>query len=164
MVHHSVAITIVIPEHLSTMSVATGQPGSFPRPVLEEKDMKFSSQHCALAIQFKEMGLEWEPTVGNYVYDATAAVKPSSPFQEHVYFLLNYDCFMDRVGGVERFKTIMTWLPTWSDAREILRSLGVSNKEVQDELVRSRALEDGSELLKLYELIAQHLSMPPQTP
>ena len=71
---------------------------------------------------------------------------------------------MDRVGGVERFKTIMTWLPTWSDAREILRSLGVSNKEVQDELVRSRALEDGSELLKLYELIAQHLSMPPQTP
>ena len=89
----AVEITIVIPEHLSTMSVATWQPGSFPRPVLEEKDMKFSSQQCALAIQFKEMGLEWEPTVGNYVYDATAAVKPSSPFQEHVYFLLNYDCY-----------------------------------------------------------------------
>ena len=122
--------------------------------------MKFSSQQIALAIQFKERGLAWEPTVGNYVYDATAAVKPTSPFQEHVYFLLNYECFMDRVGGVERFKTIMTWLPTWSDAREILRSLGVSDKEVQDELVRSRALEDGSELLQLYELIAQHLSKP----
>ncbi len=120
--------------------------------------MKFSSQQIALAIQFKERGLAWEPTVGNYVYDATAAVKPTSPFQEHVYFLLNYDCFMDRVGGVERFKTIMTWLPTWSDAREILRSLVVSDKEVQDELVCSRALEDGSELLQLYELIAQHLS------
>ena len=122
--------------------------------------MEFSSRQIALAIQFKEMGLAWEPTVGNYVYDATAAVKPTSPFQEHVYFLLNYDCFMDRVGGVERFKTIMTRLPTWSDAREILWSLGVSDKELQDELVRSRALEDGSELLQLYELIAQHLSKP----
>ncbi len=122
--------------------------------------MKFSSQQIALAIQFKERGLAWEPTVGNYVYDATAAVKPTSPFQEHVYFLLDYDCFMDRVGGVERFKTIMTWLPTWSDAREILRSLGVSEKDVQDEIVRSRALEDGSELLQLYELIAQRLSKP----
>ena len=122
--------------------------------------MEFSSRQIELAIQFKEKGLAWEPTVGNYVHDATAAVKPTSPFQEHVYFLLNYDCFMDRVGGAERFKTIMTWLPTWSDAREILRSLGVSDKEVQDELVRSRALEDGSELLQLYELIAQQLSKP----
>ena len=152
-----IAITIVIPEHLSTMSVVTWQPGSFPRPVLEEKDMK-SSQQCALAIQFKEMGLEWEPTV-NYVYDATAA-EAIFPFQEHVYFLLNYDCFMDRVGGVERLKTIMTCCH--GAMREILRSLGVSNKEVQDEPVRSRATEDGSELLKLYELIAQHLSMPPR--
>jgi hypothetical protein len=30
--------------------------------------------------------------------------------------------------------------------------------EVRDELVRSAALESGSELLKLYELIAQKLS------
>ena len=120
--------------------------------------MKFSSRQIELAVKFKELGLAWEPTVGHYVYDATGAVKPTSPFQDRVYFLLNYDCFMERVGGVERFKTIMTWLPTWSDAREILRSLGVSDKEVQDELVRSQALEDGSELLQLYELIAQHLA------
>ena len=65
---------------------------------------------------------------------------------------------MERVGGVERFKTIMAWLPTWSDARTILRSLGVSNKEVEDELVRSQALKHNSELLKLYELIAEHLT------
>lgn len=125
--------------------------------------MKFRSRHIELAIKFKALGLAWEPSVGNYVYDATGAVKPTSPFQQHVYFLLNYDCFMDRVGGVERFKTIMTWLPTWSDAREVLRSLDVSDKQVQDELVRSGALKDGSELLQLYELIDQQLSLTHET-
>jgi hypothetical protein len=70
---------------------------------------------------------------------------------------------MVRVGGVERFKTIMTWLPTWSDAREILRSLGVSDKEVQGELLNSQALEHSSELLKLYELIAENLSKRSET-
>jgi hypothetical protein len=120
--------------------------------------MKFSSRQIELAVELKALGLTWEPSVGNYVYDATGAVKPTSPFQEHVYFLLNYDCFMERVGGVERFKAIMTWLPTWTDARGILRSLGVSDKEVQEQLVYSGALVDGTELLKLYELIAWRLS------
>ena len=57
----------------------------------------------------------------------------------------------------------MTWLPTWSDAREILRAFGVADKDVQVELERSQALKDGSELLQLYELIAQHLSEPHET-
>lgn len=120
--------------------------------------MKFGPRQIELAIALKDMGLAWKPSVGNYVYDATGAVKPTSPFQEHVYFLLNYDCFMERVGGVERFKSLMTWLPTWSDAREILSSLGLSDAELQNELVRSNALENSSEILKLYELIAQQLS------
>lgn len=120
--------------------------------------MRFTSRQIELATQFKQMGIDWQPTVGNYVYDATGAVTPTSPFQEHVYFLLNYNCFMKRVGGVERFKTIMTWLPTWSDAREILRSLDVADEEVRDELVRSQAFENGSELLHLYELIARRLA------
>lgn len=120
--------------------------------------MKFTEQQITLARRFKRLGLAWEPAVGNYVYDAGGAVTPTSPFQEHVYFLLNYDCFMERVGGLERFKAIMMWLPTWSDAREILANLGVTNDEVRDELVRSEALEAGSELLQLYKLIASHLS------
>ena len=75
-----------------------------------------------------------------------------------VYVKSDYSVKVSLEGGIERFKTIMTWLPTWSDARKILSSLGVSAEEVQDELIRSRALEDGSELLMLYRMIAQQLS------
>ena len=62
------------------------------------------------------------------------------------------------MGGVDRFKELMTWLPTWSDARDVLKSLGISSSAVQDELVRTNALEHESELLVLYELIARRLS------
>jgi len=86
-------------------------------------ELQFSRQQIELAITFKQLGLVWEPVVGNYVYDLSDALKPSSPFQDGVYFLLNYDCFMQRVGGLDRFKELMTWLPTWNDAREILQSL-----------------------------------------
>jgi hypothetical protein len=125
--------------------------------------MKFTPQQIELAVEMKKMGLPWEPAVGDYVYDEAGHMKTTSPFQDRVYFLLNYDCFMDRVGGVERFKAIMTWLPTWWNAREILQSLRVPDKEVQERLVRSQALEQRSELLQLYVLIAQSLSMHQQT-
>ena len=125
--------------------------------------MFFSPKHLELARRFKQLGLPWEPSVGNYVYDATGAVKPTSPFQKRVYFLLNYDCFMQKVGGVDRFKEIMTWLPTWDDARQILRLLQVPDAAIQHELVATEAFERGIELQVLYELIATELerNMPP---
>jgi hypothetical protein len=48
----------------------------------------------------------------------------------------------------------MTWLPTWDDARLILRSLRVSDQEIVDYLHQQRAIESGSERFALYELIA----------
>ncbi len=119
--------------------------------------MEFSEQEIELARQLKSAGLPWEPEVGHYVFDTEGVVKPGSPFQDRVYFLLNYDCFMDRVGGVERFKEIMTWLPTWFDARKLLRRAGVSDAEVRDYLVGHQAFEQGDERLRLYELIQQNL-------
>ena len=113
--------------------------------------MMFPRHPIRLASEFKATGLSWEPAVGNYVYDATGAVQPTSPFQDRVYFLLNYDCFMRKVGGVDRFKEIMTWLPTWNDARRILQLLGVSHEEVADELIRTNAIANDMELLVLYE-------------
>ncbi len=120
-------------------------------------ERRFSDREIALALEFKRMKLPWEPAVGQYVYDAGGAVKPSSPFQQGVYFLLNYDCFMERLGGVARFKDLMAWLPTWSDAREILRRLGVSNEVVREALARTAAIESGEERVVLYELIAARL-------
>jgi hypothetical protein len=71
---------------------------------------------------------------------------------------LNYDYFMRQVGGLEKFKQIMLWLPTWQDAREILRDLTVADEEVAARLREHRAIETGGELLQLYEMIAEALS------
>jgi hypothetical protein len=64
---------------------------------------------------------------------------------------------MRLAGGVTRFMEIMLWLPTWHDARDILRSLGVSDEEVATELQERRAIERQQELIVLYEIIAESL-------
>jgi hypothetical protein len=120
--------------------------------------MQFSPQEIDMAREFRRLGLPWEPRAGHYVFDETGFCRKGSPFQDGVYFILNYDYFTNHAGGVERFKEIMLWLPTWHDARDILQSLGVSDQEVAAELRERRAIEAGQELLVLYELIAEALS------
>jgi hypothetical protein len=119
--------------------------------------VNFSQHEIELAMQMKSLGLAWTPAVGNYVFDAANCVRPGSPFQDGVYFILNYDCFMDRVGGVTMFRQMMTWLPTWEDARAILKQLGVTSEKVQQELIHRDALAQGQERTVLYELIVQQL-------
>lgn len=62
--------------------------------------MRFGTELLTLAGEFKGLGLPWEPAVGNYVYDSHTVVQPTSPFQDHGYFLLNYECFMRKVGSI----------------------------------------------------------------
>ena len=120
--------------------------------------MEFSDRQIELAKQLKDLGLAWTPAVGHYVYDVSGRAEGSSPFQDHVFFILNYDRFVDRLGGIEKLKKSMVWMPLWHDTREILRSLGVEDDEVELELVRKSAIARGTELLALYEMIAQQLS------
>ena len=115
--------------------------------------MHFSDEEIRLARRLRDAGLEWEPQAGHYVYDETGFCKQTSPFQEKVYFILNYDYFMKAVGGVERFKEIMLWLPTWDDARKQLELLEVPNPDIAHHLEQSQALENGKERLTLYLLI-----------
>ncbi len=119
--------------------------------------MRFTEAEIQLARQLRDQGLAWEPRAGHYVLDPTEFCQQASPFQDRVYFILNYPYFMKTVGGVERFKEIMIWLPTWQDAREILRGLGVSDRTVARYLEDGEAIAVGSERLALYELISQHL-------
>ena len=119
--------------------------------------MMYTEAEIELARQLRRAGLSWEPKPGNYVYDETAFCKQPSPFQERVYFILNYPYFMKAVGGVDRFKEIMTWLPTWDDARQILRSFNVSDQQILNYLREQRAIERGSERPALYEMIASAL-------
>ncbi len=64
---------------------------------------------------------------------------------------------MRQVGGVERFKDIMSWLPTWHNARQVLQTLGVKNVDVASKLQTRNSIENERELLDLYELIAERL-------
>lgn len=120
--------------------------------------MFFEQELIDLAKHLKSLSMEWEPEVGNYIYDANGIVKPSSPFQPQVYFLLNYDCFMQQVGGVERFRREMVWLPTWHDARKILRQLNVTDCEVQARVMDSAAIANQNELKTLYQIIEEKLA------
>jgi hypothetical protein len=58
----------------------------------------------------------------------------SGDFQDGVYSILNCDYSLHQVGSVERCMEIMRWLPTWHDARGILRSFAVSHGKVAAEL------------------------------
>jgi hypothetical protein len=120
--------------------------------------MRFTTKEIEMARQLRQLGLPWEPQAGHYVYDETGFCQKGSPFQDGVYFILNYDYFISQAGGVDRFKQIMLWLPIWHDARELLRSLGVSDGEVAAALQTQHAIENQRELLSLFELIAARLT------
>lgn len=120
--------------------------------------MRFSEQEIILARRLCQLGLDWTPQAGHYVYDETGFCKQASPFQEGVYYILNYDYFMKRVGGVERFKQIMTWLPTWQNTRHSLKALGIANREIAQFLYERQAIEYEQERLALYQLLASTLT------
>ena len=126
--------------------------------------MNFGQAEIEAARRLRRSGLSWEPRAGHYVYDETGFCKQASPFQEKVYFILNYPYFMRAVGGVESFKEIMLWLPTWDDLREVLRDLGVSDADVARLLRKRKAIESAQERLALYELVESRLSKAVTTP
>lgn len=126
--------------------------------------MNFSDMEIVVARQLRRHGLSWEPRAGHYVYDETGFCPQASPFQEKVYYILNYSYFMRAVGGVQRFKEIMLWLPTWDDLREIVRDLEVSDADVARFLRERQAIESGQERLALYELVDSCLSKAVMTP
>ena len=120
--------------------------------------MRFSDAEIEAARRLRSGGLSWEPKAGHYVYDETGFCKQTSPFQERVYFILNYPYFIRTVGGVQRFKEIMLWLPTWDDLREILREFGVTDFDVACSLAEQKAIESGREREALYEMVETCLS------
>ena len=119
--------------------------------------MRFSEQEIRLAQRLRRLGLTWEPGTGHYVWDEVGLIDCRSPFHDQIYFILDLKHFLRRAGTVQSLKAAMTWLPTWHDAREILKSLGVSHESVAQRLTQSNAIVERSELATLYRLIAEAL-------
>lgn len=114
-------------------------------------NVHFTPREIELAIRAKSLGLVWEPKVGNFVHDTQAVVQPTSPFQDRVYFILNHDYFMKKIGGVGRFKEVMTWLPTWEDLRQELGARGISGEQIAARVAASGAWAAGNEREVLYQ-------------
>jgi hypothetical protein len=91
------------------------------------------------------------------VWDENGLIEKPSPFQEGVYFILDLKHFLRRAGTIEAMKDALVWLPTWHDARDILRALGVADDAVAGRLAAKAAIESGDELPVLYDLIAEQL-------
>lgn len=118
----------------------------------------YSDDEIEAARRLRRLGLNWEPRVGHYVLDETGICLKGSPFQDKVYFILNYDYFMQLCGGVVRCKEVMLWLPTWEDLRQVIQELGVCDSEVAAYLSDRHAVESGLERLALYELVESRFS------
>lgn len=119
--------------------------------------LRFSDDEIDAARELRRVGLPWTPAVGHYVFDELKQYDRPSPFQDGVYFVLNYQYFMRDMGGEERFQQCMLWLPTWEDARELLRELEVPEREVAEGLRKQRAMEAGIERLALYAILLDRL-------
>lgn len=94
---------------------------------------------------------------GQFVLDGSGLIQRESPFQPGVYFVLNYEYFMKIAGGVDRFREIMLWLPTWEQCRLAIREMGLDDGKVEQHLSDFGGLADGNERTRLYELLIQQL-------
>lgn len=109
------------------------------------------------ARRLKEQGLPLQPGPGHFVFDEAGIIEQPSPFQPRVYFMLDLKHFLRRNRTVEQLKAATFWLPTWHDARALLRSMAVTDEAVADALRHDRSVESGSELLTLYRLLSARL-------
>ncbi len=129
--------------------------------------MTFSDRMIELAIAMKSAGVPWQPSAGHYVFDKGRIVQRASPFQDGVYFVLNLPHFVKLAGGVDAFVDKMVWLPTWEQARQVLRDAGMTDQCLQSVLLEKNSIARQEELVTLYELILDHFggaSLPAASP
>lgn len=120
--------------------------------------MKFTNEEIELARKLKQQGLDWQPSVGHFVWDEADIIKCESPFHDMVFFILDLKHFLRRADTIENLQRDLCWLPTWFQAREILRKRGVSTERIVEKLRDERAIENDTERYCLYELIEECLN------
>ena len=119
--------------------------------------MNFSESEIEIAKKLHDLDLQWQPQAGDYVYDMKGIIEKPSPFQDHVYFILDIKHFIRRAQNVEGIKKAMCWLPLWEDCREILVKLGVKWEDIFQRLQETSAFERESERTEMYRIILSRL-------
>jgi len=128
-------------------------------PANNHAPIPFNRQLCLLAQELKEAGLSWQPHVGCFVWDPSGHIAVPSPFPERVYFILNLNHFIRIFGSEENIEQKLVWLPTWHQARLILKNLSIDAAEVLKAFETLKALDEDEDLAALYRLILQTLKM-----
>lgn len=122
--------------------------------------IKFTDLDIELAKAIKKAGFDWKPKPGHFVLDDDQVFHHTSPFQEHVFFILDLQHFLRYAGSIEGMKSRLVWLPTWHDAREQLRKLGITDHMMALYLHDKRAIENGKELEWLLRLWLEKITVP----
>lgn len=132
---------------------------SSPSPQPEERSYplpaptRFSDREIELAHQMVALGLKWELVPGLFLYDDAERIPDLSPLQPHVYFVLDFQFFIEVSGGRDKIPKTWTWLPTFEQAREWLKNYGKNNAEILDR-VREAVVDRGlSDREAMYELM-----------
>ena len=117
--------------------------------------MRFTEKQRRLALNLKNRGLLWEPQAGHYAYDQQKRIKPGSPFQDGVYFFLDFPCFVQYFDGIDNLRDSMVWLPTWEQAVKLIQYLDGDLDELAVGSVSQ--LEGNAELDFAYAMIERLL-------
>jgi hypothetical protein len=125
-----------------------------------EKDLPptpFDERICRLAVEMKNLGLDWRPHVGCFVWDPDNWIKPESPFPGRIYFVLSIPRFVEIFGSLEEMARKLVWLPTWHQACLIWREMNATDGTCKIIPLSANDRTPTEELIRIYGLIMDHL-------
>ncbi len=129
------------------------QPPSVLAPIPMD-DRLFS-----LALKLKEAGLDWQPTIGCFVWDPQGFIAAPSPFAKRVYFILSLKRFLGIFGDLDTMRRHLVWLPTWYQTRQLLDQLPAGGRQMpSDNRSAHPAATPEEEMIHLYQRLLQRLT------
>lgn len=81
--------------------------------------LPISEKTLELARKLKELGLDWQPEVGHFVWDPLEVIESPSPFPMRVYFILSMKRFLSIFDSVVSMKSKLVWVPTLHQLRSL---------------------------------------------
>jgi hypothetical protein len=117
----------------------------------------FEDALCQLALEIKQLGLQWHPHVGCFLWDPDRFIVYPSPFPNRVYFVLSLPRFIDIFGSVENIVAKLVWLPTWHQARLICHQLEIEDNVMLGLLRGKKVLSMNEDLKYIYRCICTAL-------